>query len=171
MLDEYLLVDGYNIIFASEELKKIVDEDSLESARIKLMDQMCDYQGYYQVHVIVIFDSHKTNEKMRKIFQYHNIEVVFTKERETADHFIERVTDTYGRHERIRVATSDGLEQLIILSKGATRLPARELIQEIEAMRSGVKKTKERIKQSQKNRLESHLDADVIAWMEELRRQ
>ena len=129
---EYLLVDGYNIIFAWDELKSLA-RDSLEGARHLLMDLLCNYQGYKRCEVILVFDAYKVKGSPGSVEHYRNIHVVYTKEAETADTYIERATYEIAREHRVRVATSDNLEQLIILGHGAVRVSAREFHQEIEA--------------------------------------
>ena len=114
ILPEYLLVDGYNIIFAWDELNALA-KDSLEAARHKLMDILCNYQGYQKCNLILVFDAYRVPGSPGSIEQYHNIHVVYTKEAETADMFIEHVTHEIGKGRRVRVATSDGMEQIIIL--------------------------------------------------------
>ena len=122
-LPEYLLVDGYNIIFAWEELKAL-SRESLEAARRSLMDILSNYQGYRRCGVILVFDAYKVQGNPGSVEKYHNISVVYTKEAETADMYIEKVTYDIGKKYRVRVATSDGMEQLIILGHGAQRIPA-----------------------------------------------
>lgn len=128
---EYLLVDGYNIIFAWDELKAAA-RDSLDAARQQLMDLLSNYQGFQKCEVIVVFDAYKVPRSVRDEERYHNIHVVFTKEAETADTYIEKVTYALGKKHRVRVATSDGVEQLIILGHGALRLSASAFHQEME---------------------------------------
>ena len=120
---EYLLVDGYNIIFAWEELKAVA-QTNLDAARQLLMDLLSNYQGFKKCVVILVFDAYKVPRNVQDVFKYHNIYVVYTKEAETADTYIERATYEIGKHHRVRVATSDGAEQLIILGHGALRLSA-----------------------------------------------
>ncbi len=127
---QYLLVDGYNIIFAWEELKELA-KVSLDSARGKLMDILSNYQGYKKMTLILVFDAYKVKGNPGSVSMYHNIHVVYTKEAETADQYIEKVTHEIGRKYRVTVATSDGLEQLIIMGQGAARISARELKEEI----------------------------------------
>ena len=137
--DEYLLVDGYNIIFAWDELKAIAKEN-LDAARTALCDLLCNYQGYRKCRVIAVFDAYKVKGGQGSVEKYHNIHVVYTKEAETADAYIERATyELSGR--RVRVATSDGPEQLIILGHGALRLSAshfREEMEQVQGQISGV---------------------------------
>ena len=128
---EYLLVDGYNIIFAWEELKAAA-QDSLDAARQQLMDLLSNYQGFKKNVVILVFDAYKVPRATQDVVKYHNIYVVYTKEAETADAYIERATYEIGKHRRVRVATSDGAEQLIILGHGALRLSAATFRAEVE---------------------------------------
>ena len=128
---EYLLVDGYNIIFAWEELKAVA-QTNLDAARQLLMDLLSNYQGFKKCVVILVFDAYKVPRNVQDVFKYHNIYVVYTKEAETADTYIERATYEIGKHHRVRVATSDGAEQLIILGHGALRLSATTFKAEVE---------------------------------------
>ena len=128
---EYLLVDGYNIIFAWDELNAL-SKESLDAARHKLMDILCNYQGFQKCVLILVFDAYRVPGSPGSIEQYHNIHVVYTKEAETADMFIERVTHEIGRNRRVRVATSDGMEQIIILGHGALRVSARIFHEEVQ---------------------------------------
>lgn len=168
---EFLLVDGYNVIHAWDELRRLVNEQNLEIARNQLLDIMSNYQGYKKIDVIVVFDAHRV-KGTRKVTTYNNINVVFTKEVETADHYIEKVVHQIGRDYRVRVATSDGLEQIIILGKGASRMSARELHTEVKQMEKNIrKKFIEKKKPEHNNRLEGHLDPAVREWMEKMRRK
>ena len=135
--EEYLLVDGYNIIFAWDELKTIA-RDSLDAARKTLCDLLCDYQGYKKCHVIAVFDAYKVKGGLGSVEKYHNIHVVYTKEAETADAYIEKATYEIGKKHRVKVATSDGPEQLIILGHGALRLSASNFHEEMEHVRSQI---------------------------------
>ena len=128
---EYLLVDGYNIIFAWDELNAL-SKESLDAARHKLMDILFNYQGFQKCVLILVFDAYRVPGSPGSIEQYHNIHVVYTKEAETADMFIERVTHEIGRNRRVRVATSDGMEQIIILGHGALRVSARMFHEEVQ---------------------------------------
>ena len=129
--EEYLLVDGYNIIFAWDELNAL-SKESLDAARHRLMDILCNYQGYQKCVLILVFDAYRVPGSPGAIEQYHNIHVVYTKEAETADMFIERVTHEIGKSRRVRVATSDGMEQVIILGHGALRVSARMFHEEVQ---------------------------------------
>ena len=128
---EYLLVDGYNIIFAWDELKTIAEEN-LDAARKQLCDILSNYRGFRKCRVIAVFDAYKVKGGQGSVEKYHGIHVVYTKEAETADAYIERATYEIGKHHRVRVATSDGPEQLIILGHGALRISASAFRQEVE---------------------------------------
>ena len=143
---EFLLVDGYNIIFAWDELKGMA-ADSLEVARHQLMDLLCNYQGYQKCVVILVFDAYRVKGNPGSVEHYRNIHVVYTKEAETADSYIERATYEIARanpDRRVRVATSDNLEQLIILGHGAIRVSAREFHEEVEAAEGSISQIIER---------------------------
>lgn len=129
--EEYLLVDGYNVIFAWENLKDLA-QVSIDGARGKLLDVLCDYQGMKKCNLIVVFDAYRVQGHKTEISTYHNIHVVFTKEAETADQYIEKFAHENGKKYNVTVATSDGLEQIIIRGQGCRLLSARELKDEIE---------------------------------------
>lgn len=128
---EYLLVDGYNIIFSWRELKDI-STSNLDLARSMLINTMCNYQGVYGCEVIIVFDAYKVKGSVREIEKVGNISVIYTKESETADMYIEKASHDLSRKHRVRVATSDGMEQLIILGNGAFRISAAELYEEVK---------------------------------------
>lgn len=128
---EYLLVDGYNIIFAWEELQELA-KASIDGARGRLLDILCNYQGMRGIEVIAVFDAYRVKGHDTEMFDYHNIHVVYTKEAETADQYIERFSHENGKKYDITVATSDGLEQIIIRGQGCRLLSARDLKQEID---------------------------------------
>lgn len=129
--ERYLLVDGYNIIFAWEELREMA-RDNVEGARTKLMDILCNYQGYIQDTLILVYDAYKVKGNPGTVQKYHNIHVVYTKEAETADQYIEKTVHQIGRKYQVTVATSDALEQVIIWGQGAARMSAQELRREVE---------------------------------------
>ena len=128
---EYLLVDGYNLIFAWPELKKLAAQN-LDAARQALTDLLCNYRGFHPCEVILVFDAYKVPGGRGEVSRYHNITVVYTKEAETADMYIEKATYKLEKARKVRVATSDGAEQLIILGHGALRVSARAFREEIE---------------------------------------
>ncbi len=143
--EEYFLVDGYNIIFAWQELKELA-EHNIDSARDRLLDVMCNYQGIRGCHLIVVFDAYRVQNHRTEVMDYHNIHVVFTKEAETADQYIEKFAHTHGREYRVVVATSDGLEQIIIRGQGCGLISARELQEEIKRLE---KEMREELSQNQ----------------------
>ncbi|MCD8132193.1 MAG: TetM/TetW/TetO/TetS family tetracycline resistance ribosomal protection protein [Lachnospiraceae bacterium] len=130
-VEEYLLVDGYNIIFAWEELSAIAAAN-IDGARDRLADILCNYQGYRKVTVILVFDAYRVAGHRETVQKYNNIYIVYTKEAETADHYIEKTVRQMAGRYKVTVATSDRLEQMIIWGRGATRLSARGLLEEIE---------------------------------------
>ena len=129
--EDYLLVDGYNIIFAWDELNEL-SKINLESARISLLEIMCNYQGFMGIQLIVVFDAYKVQGNKGSVEKYKNIYAVYTKEAETADQYIEKTVHNIGKKHRVTVATSDRLEQMIILGDGAVRLSAAGLKDEVE---------------------------------------
>ena len=146
--EEYLLVDGYNIIFAWDELKKIAAEN-LDAARKQLCELLCNYQGYRKCRVILVFDAYKVKGGLGSVEKYHNITIVYTREAETADAYIERATYEIGRQHRVRVATSDGPEQIIILGHGALRLSASAFHEEMAEVQKQIGDTVFRNNQSE----------------------
>lgn len=136
---EYLFVDGYNIINSWERLK-VKKDINLEEARDELIETLAEYHHYSGIRIVLVFDAHFVKNNMGTEIDYKGIKVIFTKERETADHYIEKVLDKVGRIKRVRVATSDWLEQQIILSRGGTRISARELEIEIENRMKNISK-------------------------------
>lgn len=130
--EEYLLVDGYNIIFAWDELREL-SETNIEGARGKLADILCNYQGYRKCTLILVFDAYKVEGNPGEVMKYHNIYIVYTKEAETADQYIEKTVRRIARQADVTVATSDALEQVIILGQGARRMSAAGLKEEVES--------------------------------------
>ena len=128
--DHYLLVDGYNIIFAWDDLRELALRD-IKSARDKLMDILSNFAGYRPEKVILVFDAYKVAGGPGEVLRWHNIDVVFTKEAETADLYIEKTAHVLAKKYRVTVATSDAVEQIIIFGAGAFRMSARMLLEEI----------------------------------------
>ena len=128
--DDFLLVDGYNILFAWDELKEL-SRTSLDTARHVLMNLLCNYQGYRGCTLILVFDAYKVPQGLGSVEKYHNIHIVYTRQAETADQYIERLSFELRGRRRVRVATSDNLEQLIILGHGAERISARHFHDEV----------------------------------------
>ena len=147
--EEYLLVDGYNIIFAWDELKTIA-RDNLDGARGQLMHILSNYCGYRQCRLIQVFDAYKVKGQHGETEQYHNITVVYTKEAETADSYIEKATLDLSKKHKVRVATSDGMEQLIILGNGALRVSAEEFRQEVLQTETAIRAYASQLKQGKK---------------------
>ena len=127
-------MDGYNIIFAWEDLKELA-KDNIEAARNKLMDVLCDYQGYRRMTLILVFDAYKVPGNPGEVLHYQNIHVVYTREAETADQYIEKAVHDMSREHQVTVATSDGMEQVIIMGQGARRISARDLLSEVRQAR------------------------------------
>jgi predicted RNA-binding protein with PIN domain len=135
---DFLLVDGYNIIFAWDDLKEIAKTD-INAARERLINILCNYQGFKRCEVILVFDAYKVKGNVGSIEQHHNITIVYTKEAETADMYIEKVTHQIAKNHRVRVATSDGLEQIIILGHGAMRLSATNFKAEVDEIEKAIR--------------------------------
>ena len=135
---EYLLVDGYNIIFAWDELRELSETD-LAAARGKLADILCNYQGYRKCTLILVFDAYKVEGNPGEVSRYHNIHIVYTKEAETADQYIEKTVRKIAKNHHVTVATSDALEQVIILGQGARRMSAAGLKEEVELALSEIR--------------------------------
>ena len=165
---EYLLVDGYNIIFAWEDLKELAAAN-IDGAREKLMDILCNYQGFKKCTLILVFDAYKVKGNPGSVETYHNIHVVYTKEAETADQYIEKTVHEIGRKYRVTVATSDQLEQVIILGQGGRRMSARELLEDVIEVRQQIRETAREKRSSEKNYLFDHLDEETAARMERIR--
>lgn len=165
---EYLLVDGYNIIFAWEDLKELA-ASNIDGAREKLMDILCNYQGFKKCTLILVFDAYKVKGNPGSVETYHNIHVVYTKEAETADQYIEKTVHEIGRKYRVTVATSDQLEQVIILGQGGRRMSARELLEDVIEVRQQIRETAREKRSSEKNYLFDHLDEETAARMERIR--
>ena len=165
--DVFLLVDGYNIIHAWDELKELAKEN-LDSSRDALMDILSEYHGSRQGHLIVVFDAYKVKGGQEHVYRYHNIDVVYTKEAETADAYIERVTRRIGKNNDVTVATSDGLEQIIIWGHGARRMSASELKAEVEQAKIEVRAFLAQ-RNSAKTRLFDHLSEEDAQAMERIR--
>ena len=165
---EYLLVDGYNIIFAWEELKNLAEAD-IGAARDKLMEILSDYQGYRKCSLILVFDAYKVEGGTGSVQKYHNIYVVYTKEAETADQYIEKTAHEIGHKYDVTVATSDGLEQVIIRGQGCKLLSARELEEEILLARKQVMEEAKGKRESSRNYLFDHMDEEMAEYMEKVR--
>ena len=166
--ESYLLVDGYNIIFAWEDLHEL-SEHSMDAARNKLMETLSNYQDYTSQRVILVFDAYKVEGFPGEVTKWHNIDVVFTKEAETADQYIEKTAHAIGRKYKVTVATSDGLEQVIIRSQGCLLMSARELRQEIERIKVEIRREHLEKNQERGNYLLNYLPEEEAERMEAIR--
>lgn len=166
--ESYLLVDGYNIIFAWEDLHEL-SKHSMDAARNKLMETLSNYQGYTSQRVILVFDAYKVEGFPGEVTKWHNIDVVFTKEAETADQYIEKTAHAIGRKYKVTVATSDGLEQVIIRSQGCLLMSARELRQEIERIKVEIRREHLEKNQERGNYLLNYLPEEEAERMEAIR--
>ena len=167
-MEEYLLVDGYNVIFAWEDLKELA-KVNIEGARNKLMDVLCNYQGFKKCNLILVFDAYKVQGQELEVQKYHNIYVVYTKEAETADQYIEKVVHEIGRKYHVTVATSDNVEQVVTLGQGGKLLSARELRTEVEEVQRQIREEYLNRPQKGKNYLFDYLDEEISGQMEEVR--
>lgn len=159
-LEEYLLVDGYNIIFAWEDLRELA-QANIDGARGRLLDILCNYQAIRKCHLIAVFDAYRVKGHGTEILDYHNIHVVYTKEAETADRYIEKFAHENGKKYDVTVATSDGLEQMIIRGEGCRLLSARDLREEIRMAGDQILNTFLESQPSRKNYLFDSLDEET----------
>ena len=165
---EYLLVDGYNIIFAWEELNELA-KASIDAARNKLMDILSNYQGFIGCTLILVFDAYKVKGNQGEVQKYHNIYVVYTKEAETADQYIEKTTHESGRKYKVTVATSDALEQVIVMGQGAYRISARDFYEEVERTEKQIREINERERGEKRNYLLDYAKEEDAREMEKVR--
>ena len=165
---EYLLVDGYNIIYIWNELKEIAD-DSLNDARLRLIEILSNYQGYKLIEIIVVFDAHKQKGNTGSYEKYGNIHLVYTKEAQTADSYIERFTAENSKKYKISVATSDNLEQIIILGRGATRISGSELLNMVKSVNKEIKENYIDDRPVKNNTLFDNLDPEAAKFFEDMR--
>lgn len=164
--EAYLLIDGYNIIFAWDELKELAAVN-IDGARGKLMDILCNYQGIKKCNLIVVFDAYRVQGHKTEILDYHNIHVVYTKEAETADQYIEKFAHENGRKYQVTVATSDGLEQIIIRGQGCQLMSAREFAEEIERTTNQLREEYLEKQIQKKQYLLDGLDEETISKLKE----
>lgn len=167
---DYLLVDGYNIIFAWDELKKLAEE-SLEAAKGNLVNQLCNYQGTKKMNLILVFDAYKVEGGRGSVIKEGGIYIVHTREAETADQYIEKTTHELKKNYNVTVATSDGLEQVIIMSQGALRMSARDLYIEVNANNKAISEKIHQCKPVKNNMLIDNLDSEAANFLEQLRRK
>ena len=166
--ENYLLVDGYNIIFSWDELRDL-SEVNITSARNALMDILCNYQGFKKDTLILVFDAYKVEGNPGQVFKYHNIYVVYTKEAETADQYIEKTVHRMNRKYQVTVATSDALEQVIILGQGAQRLSAQGLKDEVEQTGREIRQILDERRENDRNYLLNALPEDMVDLVEDIR--
>lgn len=169
--DEYLFIDGYNVINGWQELKSL-SKISLDTARNRLVEIMSEYQSFTGINVIIVFDAHLVKGSNEKTEKLYGVTVVYTKERETADSYIEKILDKIGRNKIVRVATSDWAEQQIVLGRGGTRISSRELEIEVKNIRRSIKRKREKNKEKSKdnNLLGERLNVDILKKLEKMRR-
>lgn len=169
MNKDYLLVDGYNIIFAWKKLNKLA-EDNIEAAKDALINMLCNYQGVRKMNLILVFDAYKVAGGQGSVEKQGGIYVVYTKEAETADSYIEYTTHVLSRDYNVTVATSDGLEQMIIMGQGANRLSAKGLLEEILIANEEIRK--EHLNQPVKNKqyLFDNVSEDMAEYIEQVRK-
>jgi len=165
----YLLVDGYNIIHAWDELAKMAG-DSLDGARHRLCDILCDYQGSTGLIIILVFDAHLVEGGLGSTETYRNITVVYTKEAETADHYIEQTTWSLAKKDTVTVATSDRLEQIIILSHGARRMSAEALFEDVKIAKDKLNERYLGARAIKNNPLSGLLDPETARKLDAMRR-
>jgi len=165
--EEYLLVDGYNIIHAWPELRELVD-DNMEGARMKLLDTLSNYQGVRECQIIVVFDAYRVQGHFEEVIDYHNIHMIYTKEAQTADQYIERFAHDNQKKYNITVATSDGLQQLIIRGAGCALLSARELKVEIDGVNERIKQEYQKTKGIDRNYLADALSPAAKQQVKEI---
>jgi predicted RNA-binding protein with PIN domain len=165
---EYLIIDGYNIINSWADMFNL-NILSMEEARKKLLDMLSDYQGYSGCRLVVVFDAYKVKDGLGSLGIYDNIKVIFTKENQTADNFIERYVKNYGAGKVIRVATGDYLEQKTILQKGGFRMTPAELKAEVNKSKRSILHSRNR--GAEQNFLENQLTGEQRSIFEDLRRR
>lgn len=165
---EYLFVDGYNIINQWSYYKDITR--NIENSRNKLIELLVEYQSYKGIKVIVVFDAHLVKGSIEKKEKIAGLEVVYTKEHETADSYIEKQLDKIGRHEIVRVATSDSSIQQIVLARGGTRISAHEMLLELESTKKDIRTKTDKTRQKGTN-IDQIIDTDTLNKLEKIRRK
>lgn len=165
---QYLLVDGYNIIFAWEELKKLAEVD-MGAARGKLLDIMSNYQGFVGCTLIVVFDAYRVKNNPGSIYKHHSLYVVFTKEAETADQYIEKTTHEIGKKHDVMVATSDRVEQVIVMGQGGHRISASDFLKEVERVNTLIREENQKKKENGANYLFNYLSEEDAEELEKIR--
>ena len=164
---EYLFIDGYNIINQWSYYRDVAK--NIENSRNKLIEMLVEYQAYRGIKVIVVFDAHMVKGSLEKKETVSGVEIVYTKEYETADSYIEKQLDKIGRYERVQVATSDGSIQQIVLARGGTRISAKEMIAEIEKTKMDIRTKTDKVRQKGTN-IDQIIDAETLKKLEKIRR-
>ena len=169
---KFLIVDGYNVINAWDGLKQLTVKD-LETARETLVGRIHEYAKMKGYEAYIIFDAYKVKGQSENIENHHGVTVVFTKENQTADSYIEKFISSLSKYDEVAVVTSDYAEQQIVLGKGCARIPARELIEDLNRQKKSLRKENKNVKQKYNtmNRLENRIDSDVLRKLEEIRRR
>ncbi len=165
---DYLLVDGYNVIFSWEDLNALA-QSNIDAAREKLIDVLSNYQGYKKCEVIIVFDAYRVEGHACEIYKYHNVHVVYTKEAETADQYIEKTAHEIGRKYHVTVATSDGVEQVIIRGQGCDLLSSRDLLDEVKRAKEEIREAYLQKENGGKNRLFDGVSREFAEHLEDVR--
>ncbi|SDL26628.1 NYN domain-containing protein [Natronincola ferrireducens] len=168
-MKEYVVVDGYNVINGWPDLKKLAEEN-LEEARIELIDRMAEYRSFRGIKVIVVFDAHLVKGSMEKNDKIKGVEIVYTKEKQTADSYIEKLIPQLTVKKRVAVVTNDWTEQQMILGGGATRISVRELILDYQATKTNIHQKTEMMQQ-QRDSLWNRIDPKILEKLEKFRRR
>ncbi len=163
---EYLFVDGYNIINAWQPLQ-VLAQENLEMAREELINRMIEYQVVRDINLIIVFDAYKVKGTNKKIEKHGQVEVVFTKENETADTYIERRITEIGQYRKVTVATSDGMLQQLVMSRGGLRMSARELYHLLQDLKNEIERKRQKLAENSIN-FRATLDADTIEQLKKL---
>jgi hypothetical protein len=169
-VEEFLIVDGYNIINNWPNLAELKDHN-LEHARDKLLETLQNYAAYKNIKIILVFDAHLSESKMRSSHLENGVEVIYSKKGETADMVIEKIIDCMPPRSKVIVATSDWAEQRLVMGKGALRMPARELYYKVQSAEKNIKKTIEKTKKKSSSLLEAQLEEEVRKKLEAWRRK
>lgn len=170
LVNTFLLVDGYNIINAWGDLREL-SLKNFDNARTKLIEKLANYQGFKKITVILVFDAYLVKGSSGNIVKQNGLSVVYTKEAETADNYIEKITKNMPKRYRVIVATSDALEQLIVMGYGAERMTPKELKEEIASTEKSISKKISSIKPVKNNLLMDNLNPEMQDFLENLRRQ
>jgi len=169
-LKEILFIDGYNVINAWPNLKKHVKDGNIQESREKLIEILSEYQAYKKMDIILVFDAYKVKNSIRKREKFSNLEVVYTKERETADTYIERKLDLIGRRHKVTVATSDNTLQQIVLSRGGIRISSRELFHEIKNTKAEIRRKNQKLKNDDYIKI-IDINSDTLEKLNKLRKK